>query len=303
MSKNRAKGDPSGDALLTRPAPRRRRHPRSARRRCDRCFRQCGQASAAASCAISRSIAFPASSCRSTLAGPISWGTGPTRASRMHPDRSTWRCWRCSSQRLREAVRECAAAEVGCAVIMTTGFAELGEAGRRVQDELVNIARAAGHAHRRAELHGTDQPAPCFGADLLACSRGGRADAGRNRPHQPERRAHGLDVRLRAQRRHRLQRLRLARQPERSREICDFLEHMIEDAKSRAICLYVEGFKAPRRFLELACRCRERGKPLLMVKAGRTEAGVRAALSHTASLAAGTCRARGRVPGTWGAAA
>ena len=48
------------------------------------------------------------------------------------------------SQRLREAVRECAAAEVGCAVIMTTGFAELGEAGRRVQDELVNIARAAG---------------------------------------------------------------------------------------------------------------------------------------------------------------
>ncbi len=68
-------------------------------------------------------------------------------------------------------------------------------------------------------------------------------------------------------------------------EICDFVEYFLADPVTRAICLYVEALKDPRRFLELADHCREAGKPLLAVKAGRSEAGRHIAQSHTASLA------------------
>jgi acyl-CoA synthetase (NDP forming) len=68
-------------------------------------------------------------------------------------------------------------------------------------------------------------------------------------------------------------------------ELCDLIEYFIDDDATRAICLYVEGLKDGRRFLELARRARSAGKPILAVKAGRSEAGRQLAQSHTASLA------------------
>lgn len=68
-------------------------------------------------------------------------------------------------------------------------------------------------------------------------------------------------------------------------ELCDLVEYFIDDEATRAICLYVEGLKDGRRFLELAHRARSAGKPILAVKAGRSEAGQQLTQSHTASLA------------------
>ena len=68
-------------------------------------------------------------------------------------------------------------------------------------------------------------------------------------------------------------------------ELCDFVEYFIDDPRTSVICTYVEGLKDPARFTALARRARAAGKPWLMVKAGRTSAGARAAFSHTASLA------------------
>lgn len=68
-------------------------------------------------------------------------------------------------------------------------------------------------------------------------------------------------------------------------ELCDFVEFLIEDDRTQVICSYVEGIKSPQRFVELARRARAAGKPWLMVKAGATDDGSRAAYSHTASLA------------------
>ena len=68
-------------------------------------------------------------------------------------------------------------------------------------------------------------------------------------------------------------------------DVCDFIEYFIEDAATRAICAYVEGLRDGRRFLALADRCRTAGKPLLVVKAGRSAAGADLTRSHTASLA------------------
>ncbi len=68
-------------------------------------------------------------------------------------------------------------------------------------------------------------------------------------------------------------------------ELCDFVEYFLDDERTRVVCTYVEGLKDPARFVALARRARAMGKPWLMVKAGRTESGARAAFSHTASLA------------------
>jgi len=68
-------------------------------------------------------------------------------------------------------------------------------------------------------------------------------------------------------------------------ELCDFFEGFIEDPATRVICLYVEGVKSPARLRALALRALAAGKPVLAVKAGRTEAGSIMARSHTSSLA------------------
>ena len=65
----------------------------------------------------------------------------------------------------------------------------------------------------------------------------------------------------------------------------DLLEYWEADPDTSVILLYLESFGNPRKFGELARRIGRR-KPIVAVKAGRTRAGVRAASSHTAALAA-----------------
>ncbi len=63
----------------------------------------------------------------------------------------------------------------------------------------------------------------------------------------------------------------------------DLIEYWENDPATRIISLYIEDFGNPRRFTKLARRI-TRKKPILMVKSGRTEAGARAASSHTGAL-------------------
>jgi|CXWL01.1.fsa_nt_gi acetyl coenzyme A synthetase (ADP forming)-like protein len=64
----------------------------------------------------------------------------------------------------------------------------------------------------------------------------------------------------------------------------DLLEHWEDDPATRVICMYLESFGNPQRFVELARRV-GRKKPILVVKAGRTAEGARAASSHTGAIA------------------
>lgn len=70
-------------------------------------------------------------------------------------------------------------------------------------------------------------------------------------------------------------------------DISDFVDFMIDDEQTKVICSYVEGIASPERFVEVARRARKKGIPWLMLKSGRTEEGMEAAFSHTASLAGG----------------
>jgi len=62
----------------------------------------------------------------------------------------------------------------------------------------------------------------------------------------------------------------------------DLLEYLIHDSATDVIGLYVESISDARRFMKL---CRSTGKPIVILKGGRSPSGAKAALSHTASLA------------------
>ncbi len=70
---------------------------------------------------------------------------------------------------------------------------------------------------------------------------------------------------------------------------CDVDEHELlpffqEDERTKVVLLYLEGLKDGREFMDAAKKF-TRSKPVVALKSGRTEAGARAAASHTAALA------------------
>ena len=199
---------------------------------------------------------------------------------------------------LPTALEQCGAAGVRCCVVMTADFAELGEEGAVREGELVAIARRHGmrligpnclgfvNPHMKLALTSSValamEPLPRGPIGLVSQSGSMMASMI----------SHAVDVGIGFS-------ACVTVGNQADLEICDFIDYFLEDEKTRAICLYVEGFKDGARFLALAERCRASGKPLLAVKAGRSEAGAHIARSHTASLAGShavweaVCRDRG----------
>ena len=64
----------------------------------------------------------------------------------------------------------------------------------------------------------------------------------------------------------------------------DMLDYLGSDARTRAILLYIESIEQARKFMS-AARAAARNKPVIVVKAGRSEQGQKAAASHTGALA------------------
>ncbi|MDT7836764.1 bifunctional acetate--CoA ligase family protein/GNAT family N-acetyltransferase [Aquabacterium sp. OR-4] len=64
----------------------------------------------------------------------------------------------------------------------------------------------------------------------------------------------------------------------------DMLDWLASDAHTRAILLYIESVSAARKFMS-AARAAARNKPVIVVKAGRSAPGQRAAASHSGALA------------------
>lgn len=64
----------------------------------------------------------------------------------------------------------------------------------------------------------------------------------------------------------------------------DLIEYLGNDKDTGVICLYIETVKDGKRFLKVAKKISQK-KPIIAIKGGITEAGAKATLSHTASLA------------------
>ncbi len=71
---------------------------------------------------------------------------------------------------------------------------------------------------------------------------------------------------------------------------CDLLAYLLNDPQTRVVGCYLENLVDGRRLIEL---CRRTEKPVVILKGGQSEHGARAAQSHTASMAADRAVVRG----------
>ena len=70
-----------------------------------------------------------------------------------------------------------------------------------------------------------------------------------------------------------------------SLDLVDYLSFLVDDSDTKVITLMVEGIRRPDEFMTVAEQALNKGKPILVVKLGRSEMGKRQAISHTGSLA------------------
>lgn len=64
----------------------------------------------------------------------------------------------------------------------------------------------------------------------------------------------------------------------------DFLDYMVRDDRTHAVMMFCETIRDGAGFVSAAEEARRRGKPIVAIKVGRSDAGKRAAASHTAAL-------------------
>ncbi len=67
--------------------------------------------------------------------------------------------------------------------------------------------------------------------------------------------------------------------------VSELIDAMLDDDEIDLVAGYVEGVRDGRRFLDVCEKARAAGKPLLLIKTGRTPGGSAAAMSHTAAIA------------------
>jgi acyl-CoA synthetase (NDP forming) len=67
-------------------------------------------------------------------------------------------------------------------------------------------------------------------------------------------------------------------------DFCDFARYLLDDDGVKVIAGFIEGFRDARKFTEVAKLAADRGKPIVLIKIGRSDLGAQAARSHTAAL-------------------
>jgi acetate---CoA ligase (ADP-forming) len=180
------------------------------------------------------------------------------------------------------AVDNCAVAGVSGIVVISAGFAETDTRGRELQAELVERVRGYGMRMVGPNCMGVINTDPAIGLNASFAER--LPTAGRI-ALASQSGGLGLAVlNLAASRQIGLSTfVSLGNKADISGN--DILRYAEDDTATSVVLLYLESFGNPRRFGQIARRV-SRAKPIVVVKSGRTVAGLRAAESHTAGLAA-----------------
>ena len=177
-----------------------------------------------------------------------------------------------------DSLRQCLRQGVRGVVLISAGFAEAGEEGKKLQDDVVRIAHdgniplvgpnCMGLWSDPVGLNLAFEEAPLRGS-LSFISQSGTL---------------GNYLMLLARGKGYGFRAFVSSGNQAVLEVSDYLEYFAGDEKTRAIILYIEGLQDAGRFFRLSREIAPR-KPILVYKAGRFDIGARAALSHTASMA------------------
>ena len=188
-----------------------------------------------------------------------------------------------NAERSADAVRACAAAGVGAVVLPSQGFGETGEDGAAVQRELADLARARGMRIVGPNTDGIANLAngaiasiqPLFDEDIrpgpvgIVTQSGATASSLLLRLKQA-----GIGCRAYA-----------STGNEVDLGLTDYMSVMLQDPEIRIILSFVESLRRPEEFLKVADLAAALGKPIALIKVGRSEQGARRAAAHTGSLA------------------
>ena len=164
-------------------------------------------------------------------------------------------------------------------LLITSGFAETGAEGRRLEEELVRKAREAD-----VLILGPNTMGICNPHHALYCC--GSSVLPKPGTTTLVSQSGNLGVQLLGFAEHEEIGIRAfgGSGNEAMITIEDYMESFEVDEMTRTVVLYLESVKNGRRFFESARRVGQK-KPVVMLKGGRTQAGNRAAASHTGALA------------------
>lgn len=183
------------------------------------------------------------------------------------------------AQAIPQGLRECAARGITAAVIISSGFREVGGEGARLEKEITDIAREAGilfigpntmgivSAHDYLEAIPTPTgPAP---GGLAVISQSG--NIGLQILKWIAHKDIGLSIYA-------------GTGNETMLKAHEILTYLGERDEVKAVAMYIEGIDDGRAFCGVASEV-TRKKPVVAIKAGRSSAGSKAAQSHTGSMA------------------
>ncbi len=180
-------------------------------------------------------------------------------------------------------LEECARKQAGSAIVISAGFAERGDGGRRdLQREIGAFARQSGVRITGPNCLGVANVKAgiwaCAGSRLVMSGGGPVAlvsQSGASAFGPFLTRAVDLGIGYS---------YIVTTGNEADLESSDFMRYLLDDPDTRVIACFIEGFKDGRKFIEVARLAAERGKPIVMIKIGRSPAGAKAATSHTAAM-------------------
>jgi acyl-CoA synthetase (NDP forming) len=188
------------------------------------------------------------------------------------------------AERVEESLEAAAAKGVQAAIVFSSGFAEVGEAGRAAQARLRALAtrtglrivgpNCQGFAHLPSRLVATFaspflDPGLAVGPIAMVSQSGAMAGM-----LYEMARAAGLGLNY-----------WVSTGNEADVQAAEILGEVVEDPETRVACTYLEDVKDAGRLREALARAHRRGVPVFVLKSGRSAAGRRAASSHTGALA------------------
>ncbi|RNB88809.1 CoA-binding protein [Brevibacillus nitrificans] len=188
-----------------------------------------------------------------------------------------------ASHLVEGTIRECIEKKVKFLVIFSSGFAETGESGRSKQNEIMELCKANDirvvgpnalgiYNNQNKVLHSfipVSSLAPTPIGEIAVISQSGAtgmtfvSTAGDEEIGFSYMFTTGNQMDLNTN---------------------DFLEIAIEDASTKVISLYMEAVPNGEKLKQSAKKALAARKPIVALKAGRSDAGMKAALSHTASM-------------------
>lgn len=185
------------------------------------------------------------------------------------------------AQQTLGVLADCARKGTSFAVVLTSGFGEMGADGKRAEADMARIGRSAG-----MRIYGPNSPglcnlnkrlglmfSPSFHLDQNPGPIGLATQGGGIGRCFLQAMTRGVGVGLWA-----------STGNEADLTVADFVRYMADAGDITVIATAMEGIKDGDAFADAALYAAERGKPVIALKVGRSEYGARAVASHTGSL-------------------